>query len=144
MISVYFQETGIVVVLKCFGKKNLIYASIPGIIRECVFLRHCCEHTGYYDYKPIDFYLAVTESDSSYKNFVCNIASNKQIETCKFYNMNQNSIIDLMKRYNKNKFILYCRKCGPDLACQDEYKLNPDELPPLIVSDDYLYVEETI
>ena len=37
MVSVYFEETVIVVVLNGFGKKNLVYASIAGIIRESVF-----------------------------------------------------------------------------------------------------------
>jgi hypothetical protein len=107
-------------------------------------LCYSCEDTGYYDCKPTGFYLAVTESDSSYENFVCDIASNKQIETREFYHMNQSSIIDFIKRFNKNEATLYCRKCDPDFAHQNEYKLNPDELPPLIVSDDYLYVEEEI
>ena len=34
MIPVCFEETGIVVVLNCFGKKNFVYASIAGMIRE--------------------------------------------------------------------------------------------------------------
>jgi len=74
--------------------------------------------------------LDATESDSSYEGFVCDIASNKQIDTHKFYNMNQSSVIDFTKRHNKNEIKLYCRKCNPDFACQDEHKLNPDELPP--------------
>ena len=129
---------------------KLFWEEEPGLRFNCWnnkrvwFLRHRCEDTGYFDYKPTDFYLAVTESDSSYENFVCDIASNKQIETREFYNMNQNSIIDFTKRFNKNEVTLYCRKCDPDFARQDEYKLNPDELLPLIVSDDYLYVEEEI
>jgi len=61
--------------------------------------------------------LAVTESDSSYENAVVNIASNKQLETHKIDNMNQNSIIDFMNRYNKNKVTLYGRKCDRDFAC---------------------------
>ena len=40
------------------------------------FLRQRCEYTGYYDYKPTDFYLGVTESDSSYEK-LCEIDSNK-------------------------------------------------------------------
>ena len=88
--------------------------------------------------------MAVTESDSSYQNFVCDIASNKEIKTHEFYNMNQSSIIDFTKRFNKNEVTLYCRKCNSDFAFQCKYKLNPDELLPLIVSDDYLCVEEEI
>jgi hypothetical protein len=103
-----------------------------------------CEDTGCYDYKTTDFYLAVTECDSSYENCVCDIPSNKQIEKREFYHMNQSSSIDFTKRFNKTEFTLYCKTCDPDLARQDEYKLNPDELLPLIVSDDYLYVEEKI
>ena len=95
-------------------------------------------------YKLTDFYLVVTESDPSYEDFVCNIASNKQIERSEFYNINQNSIIDITKRNNKNEVNLYCRKCDPDFACQDEYKLNPNGLPLLIIYDGYLYVEEEI
>ena len=56
--------------------------------------------------------------------------------------MNQNSIIGFMTRYNKNKVTLYCKKYDPDSACQDEHKLNPDKLQPLIVSHESLYVEE--
>jgi hypothetical protein len=88
--------------------------------------------------------LAVTESDSSHENFVCDIASNKQIEIREFYNMNQSSIVDFTKRFNKKEVKLYCRKCDHDFARQDEYEMNPDELLPLFVSDDYLYVEEAI
>ena len=53
-------------------------------IKRVWFSRHHCDNTGYYDYKPTDFYLAVTESDSSYENIVSNITSNRQIETCGF------------------------------------------------------------
>ena len=37
-----------------------MYASNVGITRGFVFLRHHCEDSGYYDYKPTYFYLAVT------------------------------------------------------------------------------------
>jgi len=37
MIPDYFSETGIVVVLNCFGKKNLVYASISRIVNESAF-----------------------------------------------------------------------------------------------------------
>jgi hypothetical protein len=37
---------------------------------------------------------------------------------------------------HKNVVTLYSRKCNPNFAFQDECKLNPDELLPLIVSDD--------
>ena len=33
----------------------------------------------------------------------------------------------------------YMVKSNPDIACQDEYMLNTDELPPLIITDGYLY-----
>ena len=90
--------------------KNLVYTSIPGIIR-ILFLLHCCENKGYYNYKASDFYLVVTESDSSYENLVCNITSKKRIETLEFDNINQNDIIDFMDGYNKNEVTLYCIKC---------------------------------
>jgi len=112
--------------------------------RRLWFLRHPCENTSYYDYKTTDFYLAVTESDSSYEGFMCDIALNNQIERHKFCNMNQNSIIDLTKIYNKNEVALYYRKWDPDFAYQDEYKLNPGELSQLILSVGYLYVSEEI
>ena len=73
-----------------------------------------------------------------------NIVSNEQIEASSFYNMSQNSIIDFTRRYDKGEITLYCRKCDPDFACQDEYKLNPDNLPLIIVVDGYLYSEEEI
>ena len=75
----------------------------PGLCFSCWnnkrvwFLRHRCEDTGYYDYRPTDFYLAVIESDSSYGNIICDIASNKHIETREFYNMNQKIIIDFTR-----------------------------------------------
>jgi hypothetical protein len=48
------------------------------------FLRHHCEDNGYYDYRPNDFYLAVTEYDSPLEDTICDIALNKQIETYEF------------------------------------------------------------
>ena len=108
------------------------------------FLRHRCEETGYYDNKPTDFYLTVTESDSSYENILCDIVSNKQIETRDFYNMNRNSIIGFTKRYTKNEVTLHCIKFDPDFEYRSIFCINPDELPLLIVNDDYLYVEERI
>ena len=92
----------------CWGKKTIW------------FLRHRCEDTGYYDYKPSDFYLAVTEYDSPFENTICDIASNKQIETREFYNMNENSMIDYTKRYDKSEVTLYCRKCDPDIAAHQD------------------------
>ena len=90
-----------------------------------------------------DFYLAITESDSSYEKCVCDVASNKQIETSAFYSRNKKNIIDFTKRYNKNEVSLCCRKNDSDFACQDEWKLNPDELPLLYhLSMVNLYVEE--
>ena len=127
-------------VLHCFEMKDMGYAD--GIIR--VRFDDIAVKSGYFVYKPTDFYLVVTESDSSYDIFVCNIASNKRIETREFYNMNQNSIFDFTQRYKKCEGTLYCTKCDPDFACQDEYKLNPDELPPLIINDGNLYMEEEI
>ena len=58
--------------------------------------------------------------------------------------MNQNSVIDSATRFNKNKVRQCCKECGPDFACQEEYKVNPDKLPTLIVVDCYLYLEEDI
>ena len=52
--------------------------------------------------------------------------------------MSQNNTFDFMKRYNKNEDTLYCRKCAPDFVWQDEYKLNPDDLPPFVITDCYL------
>ena len=107
------------------------------------FLCHCCDDTAYYDYKPSDFYLAVTECDSPFENTVCDIASNSQIETREFYNMNANSIIDYTKRYDKSEVTLYCRKCDPDFAVnQDQYTVNPNDLPTLVVHDSCLYIED--
>ena len=106
------------------------------------FLRHRCEDNASNDYKPSDFYLAVTESDSSYENIVCDITSNNQIETGEFFNMNRNSIIDFTRRFNKNEVTIYCGKCDPDFARQDQYKLNPNDLPPLIVVDDDDYDDD--
>ena len=57
--------------------------------------------------------------------------------------MNKNSITDFKRRYNKNKVTLYCRKCYPDLLCQNENKLNPDELPMLIITDGNLWKKKS-
>ena len=54
--------------------------------------------------------------------------------------MNTNSSIDFTKRCNENKVTLYCRKCDPDSAHQDQYAANSDDLPPLVVLDSYLYI----
>ena len=87
--------------------------------------------------------MSVTECDSPLEDTVCDIASNKQIETCEFYKMNENSIIDYTKRYGKSKVTLYCRKCDPDIAAhQDQYTVKSDNLPALVVVDKYLYLVE--
>ena len=52
------------------------------------FLRQRCEDIGYCDYKPTEFYFVVTKSDFLYENFVCDIASNKQIKTREIFNLN--------------------------------------------------------
>jgi len=85
--------------------------------------------------------LAVRESGSSYKNIICDIASNKQVEKRELYNMAQISIIYYTMRYNKNEVTLFCRKCDPGFAC---HKLNPDALSAPIITDGYLYVDEEI
>jgi hypothetical protein len=131
---------------------KLFWEEEPGLQLNCWnnkriwFLRHRCEDNGYYDDKPIDFYLAVTECDSPFENTVCDIASNKQIETHEFYNTNEISIIDYTKRHDKSEVTLYCRKCNPDIAGhQDQYAVNSDDLSALVVLDKYLYmVEEEI
>ena len=57
--------------------------------------------------------------------------------------MNNNSIIDHTKRYDKSEVTLYCRKCEPDIAAhQDQYTVNSDNLPALVVLDKYLYLVE--
>ena len=85
----------------------------------------------------------MTECDSTLEDTVCEIASNKQIETCEFYRMNENSIIDYTKRYDKSEVTLYCRKFDPDIAVhQDQYTVNSDNLPALVVVDKYLYLVE--
>ena len=89
-----------------------------------VFLRESYKNywnskkSGFYNgYKPTNFYLAVTGSNSSYENIVCEIASNKQVETCEFHSMNQENATDLTKRYNKSPVTLYCRQRDPYFAC---------------------------
>ena len=49
--------------------------------------------------------------------------------------MNQNSIIDFTRKFNKNFVSLYCRKCDFDFACKDEYELNPDKLSSQAITD---------
>ena len=66
-------------------------------------LQQLCEDKECYNYKPTDFYLTVIGRDFLYENIVFDIGSKKQIETYEFYNMNQNSIIDFTRRYNKIK-----------------------------------------
>ena len=91
--------------------------------------------------RTADFYLVV---DSPLENTLCDNASNKQIETREFYNMNEKSIIDFTKRYNKSELILHCRKCDPDSVHQNRSIVNSDDLPPLVVLHNYLYIEEEI
>jgi hypothetical protein len=87
--------------------------------------------------------LAVTECDSPLEDTVCDIASNKQIERYEFFKMNENSIIDYTKRYDKSEGTLCCRKSDPDIAAhQDQYTVNSDDLPALVVLEKYLYVVE--
>jgi hypothetical protein len=60
-----------------------------------------------------------------------------------FYKMNENSIIEYTKRYDKSEVTLYCRKCDPDIeAHQDQYTLNSDDLRALFNINKYLYVVE--
>ena len=75
---------------------------------------------------------------------MCDIASKKEIETRELYNMNWNRIIDFKRIHNKNEVALYCRKCDADFASQDEYKLNPEELLALFISNGYLGLQEEI
>jgi hypothetical protein len=128
---------------------TMFWEEEPGLRFNCGnnkiiwFLRHRCEDNGYYDYKPTDFYLAVTECDSPLYDTVCDIASNKQIKTDKFYKMNENSIIDYTKRYDKSEVTLYCRKCVPDIAAhQDQYTVNSDDLLALAILNKFLHVVE--
>ena len=62
-------------------------------IKRVRFLGHHCEDNDSYDYKPTGFYFAVTESDPSCENTVCDITSNKKIETCEFYSIIHDNII---------------------------------------------------
>ena len=50
----------------------------------------------------------------------------------------------MTKRHYKSEVTLYCRKYDPDFACQDEFKLNADNLLPSVLLDSYLYVGEQI
>ena len=70
------------------------------------FLRHRCDDNGYDDYRPTNFNLAVTESYSPFESTVCNIASNKQIETREFYNMNKK--VSLTSQRDKIRAKLHC------------------------------------
>ena len=79
-----------------------------------------------------------------HENIVCDIVSNNQIEIYEFYIMNLNGVIEFTVRHNKIEVTLYCRKFSPDFTCQDEYELNTNELPPLIITDGYLCEEEEI
>ena len=77
-------------------------------------------------------------NDFHYENFLCDIASNEQIELVEFYSINQNSIHDFTRKYNKMKLYYIVENNGFEFTCQDEHKFNPDELLPLIVNDGYL------
>ena len=61
------------------------------------------------------------------------------METREFYTMNENSIIDFTKRYNKSEVTFCWRKCDPDFAHQDQYTVNSDDLPPLVALDTATY-----
>ena len=52
--------------------------------------------------------------------------------------MNHNSIIDFKKKYIKNEVTLYCGRFDPDFAHLDQHMMNPNDLPPLIVVNNYL------
>ena len=112
-----FSETDIVKVLYCFESKNLVYASIAGIIRESDFYDIAVKIPATIVINQLIFNWLFAESDSSYDNLVCDIASNKQFGARDFCDMNQNGMIDFTKRYNKNEVTLYCRKCDPYFVC---------------------------
>ena len=146
VISVYFYKPGILSVLDCFGRKSLVYTLIHGITRESGFYNIVVMIIATVIVNLLIFVnllnLVVTEGDYSFENVVQNIASNEQIETRDFYYMNQNSIIDFTTRYNKSDITLYYRKCDPYFTCQYQYKVDRNDLPSLIIFDDYLYVGE--
>ena len=80
------------------------------------------ENNGIYDYRPDDFYLAVTESDSSLENWNPGILQ---------YEWKEN--IEFTKRYDKREITVYCNKCDFDFSQHDQYKVNAYDLPPLVV-----------
>ena len=59
-------------------------------------------------------------------------------------NINKNSIIYFTKRYNRSEVILYCIKYDSGFVHQDQYTVNSDYLPPLVVLDSCLYIEKEI
>ena len=72
--------------------------------KRILFLHHRFEDNSYYGYKPTEFYLDFTESDYAFENTVCDIASNKKIETYEFYNMYEKNTVDITKRCIRIKF----------------------------------------
>ena len=53
-------------------------------------------------------------------------------------------IIDFTKIYNKSEVTFYRRKFDPDFLHQYQYTVNPNDLPPLVVLEICLYLEEEI
>ena len=129
--------------LDCLVRRNQVYDSTVGITKELDFYVIVVKTMVTMTVCLLNFYLAVTECDSPLENTVCDIASNRQIETREFKNMNANSIIDYTKRYDKSEVTLCCRKFDPDFAVnQDQYTVNPNDLPALVVHDSCLYIED--
>ena len=58
--------------------------------------------------------------------------------------MNYTSIINFTKRYNKSDVTQYCRKYNPEFKGHEQYMLNLNDLPALVVVDDYPHVKVEI
>ena len=87
----------------------MVYASIAGIIRKYGLYDIAVNLLATTITSLLIFIWMLQKVILSYENIVC--ASNKQIGTHEFYNINKKSIIDFRSRYNKNDVTLYCRKC---------------------------------
>ena len=52
-------------------------------------------------------------------------------------------IVSLYIQRDMSEVTLYCGKCDPDIALhQDQYTVNSDNLPALVVLEKYLYLVE--
>jgi hypothetical protein len=116
------------VVLNGFWRKNLVYTSTAGTIRETSFYEIAVKIPPTMIIK-LQVLTCLLQKVVLYMRILC--VTLLQISKLKYVNFIiwiKIVLLTLRTDIKENIITLYCRKCDLDFATQDEYKLNPDEL----------------